>query len=120
MNRKSKKDIEKFFESPTIAVPLAIRQRNGKYVEKHGTLGVNGFSYESKELLLIGQVIDAKVVLLGLGVEIQVQAEVVSVHSAADYICISARFEDIAFETERLIARWLDLLVSAHQTPAAA
>lgn len=106
--------------SPRFEVPLFVRNTRGEFVEHHGRLGISGFYYESNAIPIVGQTIDVRVVLLGLGLEVEARGRVIEVISGSNHVGIAACFEQIPFETERMIARWLDLLVKAHQTAAAA
>lgn len=107
-------------DSPRFEVPLFIRNSQGDYIERYGRLGIGGFYYETDEVPLIGQLVKVKLVLLGLGMEVETQGRVVNVDASASYKRVAARFEDISFQTERMIARWLDLLTHAHQVTARA
>ncbi len=102
--------------SPRFEVPLAIRNPLGTYQEHYGRLGISGFYFETTEIPRIGQVIRVKVALVGLGVEIETSGTVTSVLPARGHVGVVARFEEIEFDTERFIARWLDLMnLAFHQ-----
>jgi hypothetical protein len=107
-------------DSPRFEVPLYIRNNQGVYVERYGRLGIGGFYFETDEVPLVGQLIEVKLVLLGLGTEVETQGRVINVEPSASYMRVAVRFEDISFHTERMIARWLDLLAHAHQVTARA
>jgi PilZ domain-containing protein len=107
-------------DSPRFEVPLYVRSSTGDYQPCFGHLGINGFYFEANEAPLVGQIIDIKVVLLGLGMEVQTRGRVVTVDTTGTFVKVAARFEEIPFETERMIARWLDLLTHARITPVAA
>lgn len=97
-------------DSPRFEVPLAIRSSVGTYREHYGRLGINGFYFETTEIPRIGQTIRIKVALVGLGVEVETSGTVTSVMPARGHVGVVARFEEIEFDTERFIARWLDLM----------
>ena len=106
-------------EPPRFQCPLSVRSHAGKFVERFGHLGINGVVYQSDEIPMLGQFVDVKIVLLGLGTEVKTRARVVRVEAATNHVQVTARFEDIPFHTERMIARWLDLLVHAHRAASA-
>lgn len=106
--------------SPRFEVPLYVRNVRGEFVEHHGRLGIGGFYYESRYVPAVGQAVDVRVVLLGLGMEVEARGRVIEVIPGANHAGVAVQFEQIPFETERMIARWLDLLVKAHRAPAAA
>jgi hypothetical protein len=107
-------------ESPRFEVPLYVRDASGEYVECHGRLGIAGFYFETSEMPLVGQLVDVRITLIGLGTEVKTRGRIINVVPSSDHVGVAARFEDIPFETERMIARWIDMLVHAHQSPAAA
>ncbi|MBW1809614.1 MAG: PilZ domain-containing protein [Deltaproteobacteria bacterium] len=113
-NNKDRHDFPKF------EVPLYVRCSGGDYQPCFGHLGINGFYFETSEAPLIGQIIDIKVVLLGLGMEVKTRGRVITVDKTGTFVKVAARFEEIPFETERMIARWLDMLTHARITPVAA
>jgi hypothetical protein len=106
-------------DSPRFEVPLYVRNSRGAYLERYGRLGISGFYFETDELPIVGQRIDVKFVLLGLGHEVETSAQVIAVSHSSGYHRVAARFENIPFSTERMIARWLDMLVMAHQVALA-
>ncbi len=97
-------------DSPRFEVQLAIRSGGGDYSERYGRLGINGFYFETTEIPMIGQRVYVKVALIGLGVEVETSGTVAQVMPARGHVGVVARFDDIGFETERTIARWLDLM----------
>ena len=119
MNRTRKKPAEIHCESPMFEVPLFVKNRDADYVERHGRLDITGFYFETDEIPLVGQQVDVKILLLGLGKEVKTRARVVRVVPSSGHIGVSARFEEIPFETERMIARWLDMLTHAHRLAVA-
>ncbi len=102
-----------FDEVARMEVPLSIRGRHGNYTEHYGKLGIEGFYFETKEIPIIGQTIRVKVALVGLGVEVEASGTVIQVLPARGHVGVVAKFEDIEFDTERFIARWLDLMNQA-------
>lgn len=106
--------------SPRFDVPLFVRDARGDFVEHHGRLGISGFYYESRSAPVAGQILHVRVVLLGLGLEVEARGRVIEVVPGPHHVGVAARFEEIPFDTERMIARWLDLLIKAHQASAAA
>lgn len=106
-------------DSPRFEVPLFVKNHQGQYVERYGRLGIGGFYFETDEVPLVGQLVEVKLVLLGLGLEVETQGRVINVQPSAGYLRVAVRFEDISFQTERMIARWLDLLTQAHQVAVA-
>ena len=100
-------------DSPRYAIPLSILDDQGKYQDHYGKLGINGFYFETTDIPMIGENVRIRVGLLGLGIEVETFGKVVSVNSASGHVGVIARFDDIEFETERSIARWLDLMKSA-------
>ena len=97
-------------DSPRFEVPLEIHDPRQGYREHYGRLGINGFYFETTEIPMIGQRIRVKVALVGLGIEVETVGTVTSVVPARGHVGVVARFEDIEFDTERFIARWLDLM----------
>ena len=104
---------------PRFAVPLAIRSAQGAYVDHYGKLGIYGFYFETTEIPVIGQQINVKVALVGLGIEVEIAGTVTRVENAPDHAGVVVEFEDIEFDTERFIARWLDLMNMACNNPQA-
>lgn len=117
--RNRKKPVEIHYESPMYEVPLFIKNRDDDYVERHGRLDISGFYFETDDIPMVGQQVDVKILLLGLGMEVKIRARVVRVVPSIGHVRVSARFEEIPFETERIIARWLDMLTHAHQLAVA-
>jgi hypothetical protein len=56
---------------------------------------------------------------LGLGLEVKINGKVIYTRPAGTCLGVAARFEEIPFETERMVARWLDLFTEAQQVAAA-
>lgn len=109
--RRSKRTIqEERRDSPRFEVPLEIHSARDGFREHYGRLGINGFYFETTEIPMIGQLIRVKVALVGLGVEVETYGTVTSVVPANGHVGVVARFEEIEFDTERFIARWLDLM----------
>ncbi len=104
--------------SPRFAVPLAIRSARGTYDEHYGKLGINGFYFETTEIPMIGQQINVKVALVGLGIEVETVGTVTAVQPARGHVGVVVEFEEIEFDTERFIARWLDLMNMAFNQAA--
>ena len=109
--RRSKRPIEEERrDSPRFEVPLEIHSARDGYRAHYGRLGINGFYFETTEIPMIGQQIRVKVALVGLGIEVETVGTVTSVVPARGHVGVVARFLDIEFDTERFIARWLDLM----------
>ncbi len=118
-NKTEKKSLEIHCESPMFEVPLFVKNGDGDFIERYGRLDISGFYFETDEIPLVGQQVDVKILLLGLGQEIKTRARVVAVTPSSGHVGVKARFEEIPFETERMIARWLDLLNHAHRLAVA-
>ena len=112
------KNAEDLRDSPRFELALRVKDYSGEFVERFGRLGINGCYFETDEILRLGQTIVVRVGLLGLGVEVEAQGQVVSVQSAGNHVGVAPRFSAIPFETERLIARWLDMMNLAIAQPA--
>ena len=100
-------------DSPRFDVPLFVRTGSDGFRERFGRLSITGVYFETDEILMLGQVVEVRVALLGLGVEVSARGQVVSLAPAGSQVGVAARFDDIPFETERMIARWLDLMTQA-------
>ncbi len=120
MKKMNKKSADDRRDSPRFETPLFVRQAPGNFKERYGRVGINGFYFETDVPPRVGQVLDVKLVLHGLGIEIQTRGRVIGVYHMNDFVQVAARFENISFEAERMLARWLDLLVYAQHTPVAA
>lgn len=99
-------------DSPRFDVPISVRRGDG-YQECFGRLSINGFYFETTAKYRIGQLVNVKLVLLGLGKEIETRGTVVHVMPAGSQWGVAARFDEMPFESERQIARWLDLMARA-------
>ena len=120
MTRKTRKKVmEIHCESPMFEVPLFVKNSDGEYVERYGRLDISGFYFETEEIPLVGQQVEVRILLLGLGQEVKTRARVVKVTPSSGHVGVTTRFEEIPFETERMIARWLDMLNHAHQLAVA-
>ncbi len=108
-----------FEQAPLFEVPLSIQHQHGGYKQHYGRLGIEGFYFETKDIPLVGQTIRVKVVLVGLGMEVETSGIVTHILPARGHVGVVAKFEDIEFETERFIARWLDLMTQAIGVQAA-
>ncbi|GEM_PF-1798945 len=107
-------------EPQRFPIPVAIRGRDGAFVEHYAQLGIQGFYFETTDWPLVGQVLRVRLPLVGLGVEVETLATVQRLLPARGHVGVLAAFsDDIPFETERLIARWLDMMQRAHQVAAA-
>jgi len=116
MNRKFlKRGKEDRRVSPRFEVPLFIRETGGNYVQRYGKLSISGFYFETNEIPIVGQLIEVRMVLLGLGMEISTQGKVVKIFPRRNHVGVAVHFDGIPFDTERMIARWLDMLTSAYQ-----
>jgi hypothetical protein len=104
-------------ESPLFEMPLYVRDASGEYVECHGCLGIAGFFFKTSAMPPVGKLVDVKIMLIGLGAEVTTRGRIINVVPSSDQVGVAAKFEDIPFETERIIARWIDMLVHAHQSP---
>jgi hypothetical protein len=112
--KRSKAMLDERRDSPRFDIPLSVRIRpEGGFEERFGRLSVNGFYFETEEILKLGQQVELRVVLHGLGLEVAARGRVISLAPAGSHVGVAARFEEIPFETERMIARWLDLMAQA-------
>jgi hypothetical protein len=73
-------------------------------------MGIAGCYCKLHEPLDTGNEVDLKVVLLGGGVSVQARGRVVRSEVTSSHVGVVVRFEDLPFDTERTIARWLDAL----------
>ena len=105
-------------DSPRFDVALRVMNHSGDFVERYGRLGINGCYFESPEIHRLGQSVTIRIGLVGLGVEVETRAKVVSVGPVGGQVGVALRFSEVPFETERLIARWLDMMVEAHRQVA--
>lgn len=105
-------------DSPRFDLPVAIRSGN-VYRECFGRLSINGLYFETDRRHRLGQRVSARLVLLGLGREIEVQGTVIQIMPAGGQSGVVVRFDGIPFEAERQIARWLDLMARATRVVAA-
>jgi len=120
MKNRIKKSLNDRRDSPRFETPLFIRKASGEFQERYGRVGIGGFYFETDVPPRVGQLLDVKLILHGLGIELQTRGRVIGVYHMNDFTQVAARFEEITFEAERMLARWLDLLVHAQSTPAAA
>jgi hypothetical protein len=101
--------------SQRFEVPLFIREPDGKLVQRYGKISISGFYFETNEIPIVGQTIEVLVVLSGLGMEIATRGKVTKIFLRRNHVGVAVSFDEIPFETERMIARWLDLLTNAYQ-----
>lgn len=105
---------------PQFEVPLFVRDNGGGYTARFGRLGIQGVYFETPQIHRLGEFIEVKIALVGLGIEVRTTCKVISMLHTGEYARVAAKFCDIPFETERMIARWLDMLNLAHRKFAAA
>jgi len=115
--KKSTKPLRDF---SSVQVPVFIRDKSGRFVKHYGRVGLAGFVFESRNLAPVGQRIDVRIVLLGLGVVVETSGKVVSVTPAGDHVDVAARFVAVSQEIEQTIARWLGLFANTSRVMAVA
>jgi hypothetical protein len=105
-------------ESACYEVPLFVRDNAEYFVERFGKLDISGFSYECEKAPRAGQLVQARLLLVGLGREIQIYGRVVGIVLKNGYAQVDVDFVNISFEEERMIARWIDMISRAHRNLA--
>jgi hypothetical protein len=101
-------------ESPRFNVPLYICRAGGNPGSQYGDVSLSGVYFETEDVPEPGECIEVRLALIGLRREIDLSARVVEVIRAGSHAGVLALFEAVPFDTERSLARWLDLMVSAH------
>jgi hypothetical protein len=74
-----------------------------------GTLGLGGCFFKSSDSIVLGQEVELRLVLDVLGQEFNVRGTVIQLTAVRRFVGVAVRFDDLPFETERMIARWLDI-----------
>lgn len=118
LKRAKWKEIIEASSTPHFATPLSVHNHLGEYKDHYGKLGLDGFYFETTEVYMIGELVRIKVVLLGLGIEVETSGTVTRILPANGHVGVIACFDSMEFETERVIARWLDMMQKATQQPA--
>jgi hypothetical protein len=111
----AKRDFEEHRESPAFDVSIHVRSADGRFVEHYGRLSIHGFYFETSEKRIPGQLVEAKFVLIGFGIEVDLQGRIIGVSPMGKQTGVFASFSEIPFDTERFIARWLDMMSAAVQ-----
>jgi hypothetical protein len=96
--------------SPRFEVNMLVQDPTGNYEKCDGFLGIAGCYCMMREPPAVGRLIEVQLELLGADREVAARGRVVDTISRESHIGVIVRFENLPFETERMIARWLDQL----------
>lgn len=112
-SKKLSKDGRPERESPRCEALLHVRNADGKYVRHMGNLGIGGCFFQTSDFMVLGQEVDLVLALQELDLKVKVKGKIIRTTPARRFIGVAVKFDELSFDTERMIARWLDLRTSA-------
>jgi hypothetical protein len=71
-------------------------------------LDLEGCLFQTSDPLMLGQELDLEVYLDGLALLLKIRGTVVRLISSRHFTGVGVRFRNLPFESERMIARWMD------------
>jgi hypothetical protein len=89
---------------------MLVQDPGGSYEKCDGFLGIAGCYCLMRQPPSVGRTLELQLMLLGADREVAARGRVVECISADRMTGVIVRFEELPFETERIIARWLDQL----------
>jgi hypothetical protein len=99
-------------------VPIFVKHTNNRYVKCYGKVSVDGFMFECDVLAKIGQSIDVRIVLVGLGVVVETRGKVLKVSPQGNHVDIVCRFSSISTEIKQTIVKWMAAFSNTKMTVA--
>lgn len=111
--KKSQKPLK---DLSSVQVPVFVRDNSGRYVKYYGRVGLAGFTFESRSMTAVGQLVDVRIVLIGLGVIVETSGKVASVTPAGNHVDVAVRFVAVSQEIEQTITRWIGLFSNTSRT----
>jgi hypothetical protein len=96
--------------SPRFEVNMMVSDPAGYYESCEGMLGIAGCYCKMSVTPEVGEELELQLALLGSGQEVAARGKVVSTTEEKSFIGVIVRFVELPFQTERIIARWLDRL----------
>ncbi len=96
--------------SPRFEASMLVQDPTGSYEKCDGFLGIAGCYCLMREPPAVGRKLELQLMLLGADREVAARGRVVEWICADNHTGVIVRFEDLSFEAERIIARWLDEL----------
>ena len=100
-------------ESPRCEARLFVRNPQGKFEQHLGNLGIGGCFFKTSDFMVLGQEVVLVLVLQELDLKVKVSGKVIRMNPDRRYMGVAVKFDKLSFETERMIARWLDLRTRA-------
>ena len=104
--------------SPRFEASMLVQDPSGSYEKCDGFLGIAGCCCLMRIPPMVGQQLELQLVLLGADREVAARGRVVDTIAKDSLTGVIVRFEDMPFETERVIARWLDQLAGTFPSSA--
>ena len=104
--------------SPRFEANMLVQDPTGSYEKCDGFLGIAGCYCMMRVPPAMGRRLELQLELLGADREVAARGRVVEIISEGTHVGVIVRFEDLPFETERMIARWLDELAGTFPSSA--
>jgi hypothetical protein len=83
------------------------------YVKHYGKVGPKGFCFESKVPARVGEVLNVRIVLLGLGVVVEISGKVLRNIQMKDHTVVICSFIAASEEIEKTIGKWIGMWSAA-------
>jgi hypothetical protein len=107
-SRGLKESGEEGFCSDGFNALMFVRQSEKQYDRQLAVLGLEGCLFKTSDPMELGQQLELNLFLDGLEMVLEVRGTVVRLISSRHFTGVGVRFRDLPFESERMIARWMD------------
>lgn len=94
--------------SPRYDTHMFVQEPEG-YVKRFGNLSLGGCFFKTRSFVSLGQEILVRFELDKVDTEFEARGKVIRVNPSEYYLGVAAKFDELPTETERMLARWLDI-----------
>lgn len=99
---------EEGFCSDGFSALVFVKKSEKYYARQLAILGLEGCLIPSSDLTELGQQLELHLFLDDIEQVLEVRGTVVRIVSSRHFTGVGVRFRDLPFESERMIARWMD------------
>jgi hypothetical protein len=96
-------------ESPRFELPIQVLNLKNQEEKVHGNLSIGGCDFLSTKDFFLGQNLNLGLQLLGMNSSLLISGEVFRISSGRKNKRVVVLLTDLDFDSQRSIARWLDL-----------
>ena len=99
---------EQGFCADGLSALIFVKGPKGRFARHLAILGLEGCLFKSGDPIDLGQPVELQVYLDELEQVLEIRGTVVRLISSRHFTGVAVRFRNLPFESERMIARWMD------------